>query len=370
MDLSFLQHPFLGNTLQAYGISLFTVAAAVSLIWLFKRLIISRLRALSARTTWTFDDFLVGLLDRNIVPFFFIGTVFLAVQGLHMNPVVRRVTDALLALLLTVMAVRLVLAVVGWSLEQSWKQREKDEGRRQALSLVMTGVQVVAWVVAAIIFLDNMGVKISTLVAGLGIGGVAVALASQALLGDLFSFVTIFFDRPFEIGDFIVVGEFQGTVEHIGVKTTRIRSLSGEQLIFCNTDLTSSRVRNFKRMERRRVLFSIGVTYATSTALAREIPALLRAAIETAPATQFDRAHFRTFGDFALIFEAVYFVLSSDANLAMDIQQEINLNLKEAFEKRGIEFAYPTQTVQLQGCQPGQLASASGVPGNRAAVPL
>ena len=196
--------------------------------------------------------------------------------------------------------------------------------------------------------MDNLGFKISTVIAGLGIGGVAVGLASQAILKDLFSYFSIIFDRPFEVGDFIIIGEYLGSVEHIGAKTTRIRSLSGEQLIFSNTDLTDSRVRNYKRMEKRRVLFRLGVVYQTSLKQLKEIPGIIETVIKNVNDTIFDRAHFLSYGDFSLVFEIVYYVIGADYNKYMDIQQQINFAIKEEFERKGIEFAYPTQTLFVQ----------------------
>ena len=194
--------------------------------------------------------------------------------------------------------------------------------------------------------LDNLGFEVSTVIAGLGIGGIAIALAAQAILGDLFSYFVIFFDRPFEIGDFVILpNEFMGTIEYIGIKTTRIRSLSGEQIVVANTDLTNSRIRNYKRMERRRVVFKLGVIYQTTSKQLAEIATIVKTIIENQSDTTFDRGHFQSYGDFSLNFEFVYYVLSGDYNKYMDTQQAINLKIYEEFEKRGIEFAYPTQTL-------------------------
>ncbi len=193
--------------------------------------------------------------------------------------------------------------------------------------------------------LDNLGVKISAVVAGLGIGGIAVALAAQAFLGDLFSSFAIFFDKPFEVGDFIIVGDKLGVVEYIGIKTTRLRAIGGEQLIFANHDLTNSRIHNFKKMERRRVVFNLGVIYQTSAEQLRKIPLIVKDIITKQPDVAFDRGHFASFGDFSINFEFVYFVEGADYNKYMDIQQTINLSIYEAFENERIEFAYPTQTL-------------------------
>ena len=207
--------------------------------------------------------------------------------------------------------------------------------------------RLAVWASVILLILANLDVDVTAMVAGLGIGGIAVALAAQNILGDLFASASIVLDKPFVLGDFIVVGEDKGTVEHIGLKTTRIRSLSGEQLVFANSDLLKSRIRNFKRMDERRVMFSIGVTYQTPATKVVAIPHMLREAVETQSATRFDRAHFKEYGDSALIFEVVYYVLSADYNRYMDVQQAINLLLFQRFAEEQIEFAYPTQTVFL-----------------------
>jgi small-conductance mechanosensitive channel len=195
--------------------------------------------------------------------------------------------------------------------------------------------------------LDNLGFDISAVIAGLGIGGVAVALASQGILEDLFSYFSILFDRPFELGDFIIVGEFMGTVERVGIKTTRLRSISGEELVLANTDLTGSRLRNYKRMAQRRVAFTIGVTYETGMDRLERIPELIQHVIESVDKTIFGRAHFFSYGDFSLNFEIVYFVTTNDYDVYMDTQQAINLGIKRKFDENGIEFAYPTQVQYL-----------------------
>jgi small-conductance mechanosensitive channel len=191
-------------------------------------------------------------------------------------------------------------------------------------------------------------VQITPLLASLGIGGLAVALALQNVLSDLFASLSIVLDKPFVIDDFIAVDDLQGTVEHVGLKTTRLRSLSGEQLVFSNSDLLSSRVRNYKRMLERRATFTIGVIYGTPVEALREIPKLIRAAVESQPNTRMDRTHFQKFGDSSLDFETVYFMLVPDYAVFMDVQQEINLYLYEAFQERGLEFAFPTRTLWLE----------------------
>lgn len=200
-----------------------------------------------------------------------------------------------------------------------------------------------------LLVLDNIpGVEVTALIAGLGIGGIAVALATQNILADLFASFSISLDKPFAIGHFIMVGEHMGTVENIGLKTTRLRSLSGEQLVISNDDLLRSRVRNYRRMSERRVLFGFGVVYQTPYSKLQSIKAMVREIVEDTEQARFDRAHFKAYGNFSLDFEVVYYVLSPDYTTYMDIQESINLALFRKFEEEGIEFAYPTQTLYLR----------------------
>jgi len=204
------------------------------------------------------------------------------------------------------------------------------------------------WSVFLLLILQNLGVQITALLAGVSVGGIAVALAVQNVLGDLFSSLSIVLDKPFVVGDFIIVGDSMGTVEHVGLKSTRVRSLSGEQLVFANSDLLTSRIRNFKRMQERRAVFTFGVTYDTPPEKLEIIPDTVRRLIEEEEQTRFDRCHFKGFGDFALTFETVFYILVPDYNVYMDIQQSINLKLSRFFAETGIEFAFPTQTIHLQ----------------------
>jgi small-conductance mechanosensitive channel len=240
------------------------------------------------------------------------------------------------------------MALLTFFIENFWKGKNSGEGNTTTVVLLNTMVKVIIWIIALLILLDNMGVKISGLIAGVGIGGIAIAFASQAILGDVFNYFTIFFDKPFEIGDFIVVDEHKGHVEYIGLKTTRIKSISGEQLIFSNTDLTNSRVRNFKRMTERRIVFAFGVTYQTPVKTIKKIIELVEKIIVDIEETRFDRAHFQKFGDSSLDFEVVYYVQSNDYAVYMDKQQEINIKLMEGLKKLEADFAYPTRTIFIE----------------------
>jgi len=195
--------------------------------------------------------------------------------------------------------------------------------------------------------LENLGVNITALVAGLGVGGIAVALAVQNVLGDLFAALSIALDQPFVVGDFLIVDDFLGSVEYIGIKSTRLRSLSGEQIVISNSDLLKSRLRNYGRMSERRVLFATSITYETPLELIERVPGIIRKIVEAQPHTRFDRSHFATHAATSLDFETVYYVLSADYNRYMDIQQTINLQLHRELTELGVEFAYPTQRLLI-----------------------
>lgn len=262
---------------------------------------------------------------------------------------------------------RIVTVAVARAFE---RQRTSNPASATHLMLASLVARIMLWSVAVLVVLDNLGFNITTLMASLGIGGIAVALAVQNILGDIFSSVSIALDKPFVIGDFIVVDSYMGTVEYVGMKTTRLRSLGGEQIIFSNNELLKKQIRNYKRMQERRVLFEFGVTYETPVEQVRALPGLLREIVSASDLqTRFDRAHFKGYGDSALLFEVVYFVLDPDFNKYMDIQQAINLAMLERFEARGISFAYPVRMLRIAPEQEAMLKSdlRSAPPASRAA---
>ena len=343
-----LQITFLQNRIMDYLIALLIFVIGIFIIRVLKSVILRRLKVWSQKTATTIDDFLVRIVEKKLIPLLYFGVLYMSFMSLTLTPAAGKVINISIAVILTYFGVRLILSFLNYSLERYWVKKDVDTSRQQSLKGIVTILKVAVWGAALTFLLDNLGFKISALVAGLGIGGIAVALAAQTILGDLFSYFVIFFDRPFEIGDFIIIGDYLGTIEHIGIKTTRVRSLGGEQLVFSNTDLTNSRIRNYKRMEKRRVVFKLGVIYQTTSDQLKEIPGIIKKTIERIENTGFDRAHFSSYGDFSLNFEIVYYVMSGDYNKYMDIQQNINFAIKEEFEKRGIEFAYPTQTLFME----------------------
>jgi len=233
-------------------------------------------------------------------------------------------------------------------------ERSRINNPAGATHLMVLGLigRIVLWSVALLAMLDNLGFNITTLMASLGIGGIAVALAVQNILGDIFSSISIALDKPFVIGDFIIVDDFLGTVEYVGLKTTRLRSLGGEQIIFSNAELLKCRIRNYKQMRERRVLFGFRIAYETPPEMLEKIPVMVRAAVESQADTRFDRAHFKGFEESALSFEVVYYVLKPDYNTFMDVQQEINLILVRKLRDLEVEFGYPYQIIHFKGDMP------------------
>lgn len=214
-----------------------------------------------------------------------------------------------------------------------------------AMGLVQILINVGVWSIVVLVLLSNLGVDVTALVAGLGIGGIAIGLAAQGIFADLFASLSIILDRPFVRGDFIIFGDYMGTIERIGIKSTRIRSLSGEQIVVSNANLLQTTIRNYQLLYERRVVFTVSVVYRTPLDKVEAIPALLREVVDAAPKTRFDRAHLKALGDYALVYEVVYFVLDPDYNVYMDVQQAINFAIMRAFAARDIDFAFPTRTV-------------------------
>lgn len=290
---------------------------------------------------------IISLLRSRVFPLLYFAVFYISIKRLILHPLFNSIINYIALILIVFYGITLLQKLIIQWLNRYWGKKEQDDSKKQIFEAVILAVKVAIWFIAGLIILDNMGVKISGLIAGLGIGGVAIAFAAQAILEDIFSYFIIFFDRPFEIGDFIIIGEYLGTIEHIGLKTTRIRSLGGEQLIFSNKDLINSRVKNYKRMKRRRILFNFGVVYQTSLDKLEKIQGIVKDIIVEQNLTDFDRCHFKSYGDYSLIFEVVYYVNNRDYNIYMNINHQILLRMKEEFGKKEISFAYPTQSIYM-----------------------
>lgn len=350
MDLLALaEWTFYHNTLLGWLIALLVAAVVYAALSFVRWVGVRQLRALAARVEADALAVALAALRGTRQWFLFV----LALRAGTLTLVLPARLDHLLAV---IVVVALVIQLAIWTNRASrqWLSRyaerkmDEDAASVTTMRVIVFMARVAAWTIVLLVALDNLGIDITALIAGLGIGGIAVALAVQNILGDLFASLSIVIDKPFVVGDFVIVDEYLGTVAHIGLKTTRVTSLSGEQLVFSNNDLLNSRIRNFKRMSERRVVFSFGVIYQTPLEKIEAIPGIVREIIEDKELARFDRAHFKEFGPSSLNFEVVYHVLVPDFNSYMDVQQAINVELYRRLEELGVQFAYPTQTLYVR----------------------
>ena len=342
-----LQREFYHNRISEYLVCLAIILGGILAVRIVGALTFKRLKAWAEKTPTTYDDFLVDRIRGTGIPLAYLAIVQASLRILTLTPRVERIIDMAGIVLLTLIVIVFAVSLVRYGFEEYNRKRGEDATSDRALRGVVGLAKALVWITGALFMLDNLGFRISTVVAGLGIGGIALALAAQTILGDLFGYFVILFDRPFEIGDFVVVGDHMGAIERFGIKTTRIASLNGEQIVVSNKDLTDSRVRNYKRMAKRRVAFRLGVTYQTPVDRLREIPGIVADVFREIEGATLDRVHFFSYGDFSLVHEVVYYVDGNDYTRYMDVQQAANLRIHEEFGKRRIEFAYPTQTVYL-----------------------
>ncbi|MEE3227876.1 MAG: mechanosensitive ion channel domain-containing protein [Chloroflexota bacterium] len=346
--MEILSIEWFGNSLRNYLIALIIVIASVTIMRVLRNIILARLRPVADITNTKLDDLAANLVQSTRSWFIFGISFFIGIKSLQLPQTANEGFRIFMLFISLLQTATWSNQLINHILHQYTQNAVEDEGnRKNTVAILGLASRIILWAILLLLALDNLGIEITGLITGLGIGGIAIALAIQNILSDLLAYVSIMMDRPFAIGDFIVVDEFTGVVERIGLKTTRLRSLSGELLIFSNNDLLSSRMRNYKDREQRRVLFSIGVTYDTPADSLASIPGIIRDILETQEHVQFDRAHLKSFGSFSIDFEIVYYVTTADYLIYMDVQQNINLEIVRAFEKSGIEFAFPTQTVFL-----------------------
>ncbi len=345
-DLSIFQFRVLGNTIKEYIYALIIFLGALLVFKIVQLVLFKYFRKLAQKTKTEIDDVFLEILQKIKPPFYFYVALYFALKTLKINLWLNRILSAVLMVWVTYQVIVAIQILINRVIK---KRVAKDATSEAILGLMGKILKGIIWGVGLIFVLSNLGINVTSLLAGLGVGGIAIAFALQNILEDLFSSFAIFFDKPFRVGDFIVVGRnYKGTVEKIGIKTTRLRSLQGEELVISNKELTSAKIQNFGKVEERRVSIKIGVTYETPLEKLRIIPKLIEEIIKNTENVRFDRTFFVSYGDFALIFEIVYFVQSSDYLVHLKSQQEILLKLKEEFEKQGIEFAYPTQTLYLK----------------------
>ncbi|MBD3281621.1 mechanosensitive ion channel [Candidatus Uhrbacteria bacterium] len=337
---------YFGNTLRMYIIALLVLIAFVVFFFILQRIILVKLEKLSKKTKTDIDDVIIETVRHVKPPFYWFLAFYIAVKVLSLPDIAGKVLDAAIVIVLVVQVLTASSTFINF-LFKKLSNKQKESSSKTAMSYLAKLTKIALWSIGILMILGNLGIDITSLVAGLGIGGIAIAFALQSILGDLFSSFAIWFDKPFVVGDFVVVGEHSGTVEKIGIKTTRLRSLQGEEIVISNQELTTTRIQNFKRLKERRVIFYIGVEYSTSPKQLKDIPMTIQNIFKDIPQTRFDRAHFFRFDDSALTYEIVYYVESDEYDVYMDVQQAINLGIHEAFLDKGINMAFPTQTIHL-----------------------
>lgn len=344
-----LGYQFLGNPLREWMISVVILLGTLGLLFIARHLFRSRLQKIAAATGSTYLNVAAYVVGRSKGWFLILIAVNLSLRSINASETFDLVFGRLLIVGMLIQFGIWAGAGLGRFMQlRREAQLEEDAGAVAAMDIVSFLFRVGIWALVFLLALDNVGVDITALVAGLGIGGIAIALAAQNIISDLFASLSIVLDRPFVLGDFLAIDDFYGNVEKVGLKTTRVRSLSGEQLVFSNNDLLNSRIRNYGQMVERRIVFALGVVYQTTHKQLEQIPGIIEDVIVKQDLARFDRAHFRAYGDYSLNFEIVYYVESSDYKLYMNIQQAVNLEIFRRFAEAGIEFAYPTQTLFVE----------------------
>ena len=344
----YLQQEYYDNTVLEYLIVAGSILIGLAIVALFKRTVLRYLRNWANKSVGTLDDYIVENIDKFVVPAVNVTIVYTALRTLSLNEKLLKALIVAYTVVLTYFIIRLISRVLRMMLQAYVRKQENGEEKVKQISGILLIINMVIWSIGLIFLFDNLGYDVTTILTGLGIGGIAIALAAQNILGDLFNYFVIFFDRPFEIGDFLVIDNKNGVVEKIGIKTTRIATLSGEQLVMANSDLTSSRIHNYKKMKRRRIVQVISVARTTTLEQLRIIPSLIREVASAQDQVTVDRSHFRSFGESGYEFETVYYVEVPDYTYYMDVQQNINLGICAKFEELGIALTYPTRALFMQ----------------------
>jgi len=335
------------NSLSSFLEFVLAFFVFVLLFRLFQRYILQKFKKIAKKTKTDIDDVFLKIIESIKPPFYLFLSFYLAFQFLDSGVFLEKIVNTILIIWITIQIIFAIQILIDYIIKKFFL-KEKNETSKTSINLIGKIFKGILWAIGLLLILSNLGIDITSLIAGLGIGGIAVALALQNVLGDLFSSFALHFDKPFEVGDYIVIGPHSGIVQKIGIKTTRIMALQGEEIVISNQELTSTRIQNFKKMEERRICFSFGVVYEISSEKLKQIPEIIEKIIQNNKLIRFDRAHFVKFDDSALLFDVVYYISSSEYTVYRQIHQEILFKIKEEFEKKEIVMAYPTQTLYVQ----------------------
>ncbi len=336
------------NSLSDYYLALGLFVFFSLFFLIFQRYILHRLEPIVKKTKGHIDDAVVVFLDGLPNMFYLFLSFFIAFQTLTFGTFVTKFIRYTLYIIIFLYIVRNIFRAINYIAHTFIEEKEEQQMDTTVIPLISIIAKITIAILIFIMVLSALGINVTGLVAGVGIGGVAIAFALQNILSDLFSSFSIYFDKPFKKGDFVIIGDDKGTIKEISLKSTRIKTLQGQELIIPNSTITNSRINNYKRMKKRRIAFTIGVTYGTPYAKLKKIPTIVQTILEKIDKVTFDRVHFKSYGDFSLNYEIVYHINGADYELYMDIQQQFNLELYRQFEKEGIDFAFPTQIIHLK----------------------
>lgn len=345
---TFSQFNLGSNTGLDYFYAFLIFLASLMVLKIFQIIILNRLSKLAQKTKTDLDDALIGTFRDIRPPFYFLISLYLSVKSLILPLLLLKILKVLLIVVVVYEVIRAIEKVLDYLINLYFSKKDNKDISIHSKAMIKTLqgiIKAFLWLIGIILILSNLGINITSLVASLGIGGIAIALALKNIISDILSSFSIYIDKPFEVGDFIALGTDKGTVEKIGLKSTRIKTPQGEELVIPNQELTSVRVQNFRKMKERRASFNLGVVYGTSQMKLKSIPRIIKEIIKKEKLAEFDRCYFTTFGDFSLIYEVVFYINSREYVDFLKTKHKINLEIYKQFEKEGIEFAYPTQTL-------------------------
>ncbi|MCA9496324.1 MAG: mechanosensitive ion channel family protein [Nanoarchaeota archaeon] len=342
----FLEQNTMSEYLSAFTAFIITIFILYIIKLMTSKRVQTKLEKIGARNL---EEKILKVVNSLGTPFYIILPLYISASYLKIPIILKKFIDPIFLIILIYYGIKLIQIFIEFFIQRMISIEQKKTPNFDGSMIILTGtfLKITLWIMGFLLFISNLGYNINALIAGLGVGGIAIAFALQSVLADVFASISIKIDKPFGKGDFIVIGDDMGIVDSIGIKSTRIKTLKGEELIISNKELTETRVHNYKRMERRRVLFTIGVTYQTSFNKVKETNELLKKIIEDIKDVDLDRVHFRDFGAYSLNFEVVYYINTNDYLKYMDKQEEINFKIKEEFDKRKIVIAFPTQTIEI-----------------------
>ncbi len=331
------------NEIDSYFTALIIFAISILILRIFKFVIIKKLKKIAEKTETKYDDILIDMIDKVGWPFYILIALYISFYYLEslqfgLSSEIKTILYYIIITIVVYYVVKIIHTLVDYGTNRWIQKKDTDASTIELLNRIVKGA---LWLIAIIFILSNLGYNVTTLVAGLGIGGIAIAFALQSILGDIFASFSIYLDKPFKKGDYIIFGTEQGTVKKIGIKSTRVEALQGQEIVVSNKTLTDTIVHNYKKMDYRRIVFHFYIKYDTPTVQLEKIPDIVKDIITNVKMVRFGRSHFFEFGDFGYTFEVVYFVDSGDYDKYMDVQQEINFAIKRYFENEGIEIAYP-----------------------------